>query len=81
MDPNALMRNIHYTMRVCPTWEYEGQPIDVEVLSVSSLLRRLSWSRINLLKINIEVCEGDLLKLNVRRPLACKYRSTTLDRN
>jgi FkbM family methyltransferase len=41
-----------------------GQTIDVEALSVPTMINRLGWERINLLKIDIEGYEGVLLSKN-----------------
>jgi FkbM family methyltransferase len=39
-----------------------GQTVDVEALSIPTLMKRLGWDRIGLLKIDIEGYEGVLLK-------------------
>jgi FkbM family methyltransferase len=39
-----------------------GQTVDVEALSIPTLMKRLGWDRIDLLKIDIEGYEGVLLK-------------------
>jgi len=41
-----------------------GCTLEVEAISVSSLLKKLNWERINLLKVDIEGYEGILLKEN-----------------
>jgi FkbM family methyltransferase len=43
---------------------YEGQTIEVEAVSAFTLMRRLGWDRISLLKVDIEGYEGILLKRN-----------------
>lgn len=44
--------------------EITGRTIDVEALSIQTILKKLGWDRINLLKIDIEGYEGVLLKEN-----------------
>lgn len=41
-----------------------GQTIKVQTLSVPTIMKRLGWERINLLKVDIEGYEGVLLKEN-----------------
>jgi FkbM family methyltransferase len=41
-----------------------GRTIDVEALSVQTIIKRLGWERINLLKVDIEGYEGVLLSEN-----------------
>ena len=40
----------------------DGEVIEVEAITISSLMQRLNWKRINLLKVDIEGYEGVLLK-------------------
>jgi FkbM family methyltransferase len=39
-----------------------GAAVDVEALSIPTVLERLGWDRIGLLKVDIEGCEGVLLR-------------------
>lgn len=41
---------------------FAGETIQVEAISILSLMKKLSWERINLLKVDIEGYEGILLK-------------------
>ena len=56
LDYGHKIANIEYGQA------FTGETIQVEAISILSLMKKLSWERINLLKVDIEDYEGILLK-------------------